>query len=273
MLPSIVRETAVMIAGMIRCSRAEPRGSSRLSTAANIRGMSMMQEEGQEDRGDEAENQAEAGDDDADHAAGGVADRLCDLLDVLLSLLRGAAVVVDPRAERRVADVLHDRRQRVDEVADSASTSGETSRNAMTAPRTTSPRTTIVAVAPRPSLIRGWSSRTTGSRTNAAKRAKKSVSTVARIDTSAQPTAMNAAATNSVRTVMPTASARLPAGSEPEAFACMTTGTRPARGLLHAREQAHRMPAVRTALQGRPAICVGSAPCRDFGHDAAPRCS
>ena len=40
MLPSIVRETAVTIEGMIRCSRADPAGSSRLSTAPTIRGRS-----------------------------------------------------------------------------------------------------------------------------------------------------------------------------------------------------------------------------------------
>ena len=42
MLPSIVRETAVMIDGMIRWNRSDPPGASRLSTAANMRGMSMM---------------------------------------------------------------------------------------------------------------------------------------------------------------------------------------------------------------------------------------
>ena len=42
MLPSIVRETAVMIEGMIRCMRAEPAGSSRLSMAPAIRGRSMI---------------------------------------------------------------------------------------------------------------------------------------------------------------------------------------------------------------------------------------
>jgi len=41
-----------------------------------------------------------------------------DLLDVVLRLLRRLAVLIDPRADRGVADVLHDRRERVDEVAE-----------------------------------------------------------------------------------------------------------------------------------------------------------
>ena len=62
-------------------------------------------------------HEAEAGERDAEHAAERRADRLRDLLHALLRLLGRLAVLVDPRADRRVADVLHDRGQRVDEVA------------------------------------------------------------------------------------------------------------------------------------------------------------
>ena len=75
------------------------------------------QEQRQEDRGDEGQHEAEPGDDHADHAAGRAGDALRDLLHVRLRGLRRLAVLVDPRAERRVGgDVLDHAGQRLDEV-------------------------------------------------------------------------------------------------------------------------------------------------------------
>jgi hypothetical protein len=75
------------------------------------------QEQGQEHRGDQSQDQAEARNRDPENATGRLSDSLGDRLRVLLSLLGTLTVRVQPRAEGRVADVLDDRRERVDEVA------------------------------------------------------------------------------------------------------------------------------------------------------------
>ena len=215
------------------------------------------QEEREEDRRDEAQHDAECGEREAEHSTERRADRLRELLHALLRLLGPLAVLVDPGADRRVADVLHDRGQRVDEVAH-RSTNGAIRRIARTIPSTTSPSTTIVEDAPRPN--RDFRSRraTTGSRTSATKSARNSVRIADRMLTNAQPMNTIVAARSSVRNVIETLSGRRPGVPGPEACAASTVNsTRPGISLLRAVARAGTRRA-RVRSRRRPRFPSGS---------------
>ena len=181
MLPSIVRETAVMIRSDIRRQRSEPRGSSRESTAPISRGRSIIRNSVRKIAVTRASTRLKP------EMMTPMTPPAAPAMPCAISLtfawaVSGAELCASSHEPNDELVVMSST------MPGSASTkslklpaSGESSSNTKTTARAVSPRISAVAQAPRPNRVCRCIRRTTGSSTRAMNSDRKSVMTASRM--------------------------------------------------------------------------------------------
>ena len=177
MLPSIVRETAVMIRSDIRPQRSDPRGSRRLSTAPMSRGRSIMRKSVRKIAVTRASTRLKP-----EMMTSRTPPRApampCATSFTFACAVSGAELcwsTHEPRSELVRMSCTSDGSASTKSL--NSETIGATSNSITITPTVTSPSTRIVAQAPRPSFSLRCMRRTTGSSTSAMKSERKIVIT------------------------------------------------------------------------------------------------